>query len=153
MKALSVKQPWATLIVEGEKTIEVRGWKTDHRGPLLICASAAPNNVFWHDDVENTHRLMHAGCIIGAVNLIDCRPMVEDDDLASYGQYKPGAIAWVVEPVHFCKPVPVAGRLNLFDVPDSLIEPIGNDPETEWIFSYPPPQGAIKYTKKCPTLG
>ena len=39
MKALSVKQPWASLIASGKKSLEIRTWRTDHRGPLLIVAS------------------------------------------------------------------------------------------------------------------
>lgn len=39
MKALSVKQPYADLIACGRKTIETRTWKTNYRGPLLICSS------------------------------------------------------------------------------------------------------------------
>jgi len=38
MKVLSVKQPWAWLIVEGIKPVENRSWNTAHRGPLLIHA-------------------------------------------------------------------------------------------------------------------
>lgn len=39
MQALTVKQPWASLVAYGEKTIEYRSWATDYRGPLLICAA------------------------------------------------------------------------------------------------------------------
>lgn len=39
MKALSLIQPWATLIVLGEKRIETRSWPTKHRGHLAIHAS------------------------------------------------------------------------------------------------------------------
>lgn len=77
MKALSVKQPWACLLVEGVKKIEVRSWVTAHRGPLLICASAVPKNVFWHDPADDVNRLMHAGCMIGIVNLIDVRKLLK----------------------------------------------------------------------------
>jgi hypothetical protein len=41
MKVLVVQQPWAWLIVNKHKDIENRTWKTKHRGPLLIQASAA----------------------------------------------------------------------------------------------------------------
>ena len=34
MKALSIKQPWASLVVTGTKRIECRTWKTNFRGPL-----------------------------------------------------------------------------------------------------------------------
>lgn len=39
MKAISLWQPWASLIILGEKEYETRGWKTGYRGPLLIHAS------------------------------------------------------------------------------------------------------------------
>jgi hypothetical protein len=38
MKALSIRQPWAELIVAGLKDIENRMWPTDYRGPVLIHA-------------------------------------------------------------------------------------------------------------------
>lgn len=151
MKALSVKQPWATLLVEGQKTIEVRSWGTAYRGHLLICASAAPRNVFWHDKVDMEHRLMHAGCIIGIVDLIDVRPMVQADDDASAGHFMPSAMAWVIKPVSFCRPDPISGMLKLFDVPDDKIVRIAND-ETDWIFNYPPPQGPVQFSDRCPVL-
>lgn len=40
MKALSIRQPWAWLIVNGYKDIENRSWNTKYRGPVLIHASA-----------------------------------------------------------------------------------------------------------------
>ncbi|MCB5308315.1 ASCH domain-containing protein [Yersinia massiliensis] len=40
MKALSIRQPWAWLIVNGYKDIENRNWRTKYRGPVLIHASA-----------------------------------------------------------------------------------------------------------------
>lgn len=55
MKALSIKQPWASLIftpdksrgvIEGLKSIETRTWKTNYRGPLLICASQKPEPLY-----------------------------------------------------------------------------------------------------------
>jgi hypothetical protein len=39
MKALSLWQPWASLIPLGVKTIETRSWSTSYRGPLLICSA------------------------------------------------------------------------------------------------------------------
>lgn len=38
MKALSITQPWATLIAQGHKRIETRSWSTNYRGPLVIHA-------------------------------------------------------------------------------------------------------------------
>jgi len=39
MKAISLHEPYASLIMVKAKTIETRGWRTHYRGPLLICAS------------------------------------------------------------------------------------------------------------------
>jgi hypothetical protein len=40
MRTLSLRQPWAWLVVNGYKDIENRSWRTNHRGPLLIHASS-----------------------------------------------------------------------------------------------------------------
>ena len=39
MKALTLWQPWATLVAIGAKKIETRSWKTNYRGPLAIHAA------------------------------------------------------------------------------------------------------------------
>lgn len=48
METLSVKQPWASLIVCGAKDVENRTWTTPYRGRLLIHASGDP--YLWPDD-------------------------------------------------------------------------------------------------------
>lgn len=40
MKALTLTQPWATLVAIGAKKIETRSWGTNYRGPLAIHAGA-----------------------------------------------------------------------------------------------------------------
>lgn len=151
LKALSVKQPWALALVDGVKSIEVRTWTTKHRGPLVICASASPNNFFWRDEVEHVHRLIPSGCIMAIVDLVDCRPMTKADEDDAICDYCPGAFAWVVKPIAHCRPDPIMGKLNLYDVPDDKLVRLVD--ETDWVFNYPPPQGGIKFTKLCPVLG
>ena len=41
--ALSLKQPWAALLVHGRKSIEVRRWATARRGLVLIHAARVPD--------------------------------------------------------------------------------------------------------------
>jgi hypothetical protein len=41
--ALSLKQPWATLLAHGRKTIEIRRWPTNRRGRILIHAARIPD--------------------------------------------------------------------------------------------------------------
>lgn len=45
MKAITIWQPWASLIALGVKTIETRSWSTDYRGPLAIHAAATPAGI------------------------------------------------------------------------------------------------------------
>lgn len=40
VRVLSVQQPWAWAIVRGAERVENRRWRTPHRGPVLIRASA-----------------------------------------------------------------------------------------------------------------
>jgi hypothetical protein len=42
VKALSLWQPWASLVALGVKTIETRSWSTSYRGPLAIHAARRP---------------------------------------------------------------------------------------------------------------
>ena len=49
MKALSLTEPWATLVVTGEKKIETRSWKTPYRG--LIAIQAAKNFPAWAKEI------------------------------------------------------------------------------------------------------
>ena len=46
MKAISLWQPWASLMAIGEKVVETRSWPTLHRGPLVICSTKS-----WNRDV------------------------------------------------------------------------------------------------------
>lgn len=45
MKAISIKQPWASLIAHGIKDIENRSWRTNYRGRVLIHAGASKKKV------------------------------------------------------------------------------------------------------------
>jgi hypothetical protein len=118
---------------------------------LLICASASPKNVFWKDTEAGINRLMHAGCMIGIVNLLDVRPMVKADEDAAWSDLVPGAFAWVTEPVSYCEPKPVKGALHLYDVPDSAVERFV-ETDDHWLYDYPCAQGAVKFTERCPVL-
>lgn len=39
MKAISVRQPWASFLAGGGKSVEWPTWRCNYRGPLLICSS------------------------------------------------------------------------------------------------------------------
>jgi hypothetical protein len=115
MKALSVKQPWANMIAEGEKTIETRTWSTDYRGEILIVSSRDPD-------------IPPSGCAVAVAKLVDCRPMsVLDEPYARCRKYT-GAYAWVLENVRRIKsPFPVQGQLRLFETDVSGIAELAGD--------------------------
>ena len=50
MKTLSIRQPWASLIVKGFKDVENRSWRTPIRGEIAIHASASKTEDDWDDD-------------------------------------------------------------------------------------------------------
>jgi len=111
MKAISIKQPWASLIATGVKTREIRAWTTEHRGSLLICSSRQP--------IIDGHRHGQALCI---VDVVECRPMNQDDcPFACLPEVLPGHFAWELKNVRLIKPFPVMGQLRLFDIDDRHI--------------------------------
>ena len=82
--ALSIKQPWAALVVQGLKTIEVRRWPTARRGRILIHAARVPDKraEAWKHVPEPMRPLAQLqGGIIGAVELTECRRYA---DLAAF---------------------------------------------------------------------
>ena len=70
MKALSLRQPWANLIVQGQKDIEIRTWKTKFRGQFLIHASKGVDK-----EIVRIHKVdpSPSGCIVGIAELVDVK--------------------------------------------------------------------------------
>jgi len=109
--ALSLHQPWASMIATGDKTIETRGWGTTYRGPLLICATQEPKE---HGPT---------GCAVALVRLIACRPMLATDRRRARCKRYPGAVSWLLADAVWLRPedrLPVRGHRGLFkvEVPD-----------------------------------
>ena len=76
MRTLSIRQPWAGLIVAGIKDIENRSWSTSYRGPILIHAGKAKPPADWLEEIEEEHGIviprMEFGGIIGTAEIVDC---------------------------------------------------------------------------------
>jgi hypothetical protein len=73
--ALSIKQPWATLLVHGLKTIEIRSWPTTRRGRVLIHAARVPDadRLGWRLLPESLREAAGVvGGLIGAGDLTGC---------------------------------------------------------------------------------
>ena len=71
MKVLTIKQPYATLILEGIKEYEFRTWKTKYRGEFLIHAGLSVDKIAMKK-YEYLNLEYPKGCIIGKVTLDDC---------------------------------------------------------------------------------
>jgi hypothetical protein len=67
MRALSLTQPWAWLVVHGGKDIENRRWNTRLRGQFLIHASKSIKE----DDYESA---FEAAMLVGGLDLADSIP-------------------------------------------------------------------------------
>jgi hypothetical protein len=94
--------------------------------------------------------LLPAGCMIGVVDLRNCRPMVKADAEAAMCDYLPKHFVWELEPTGFVVPKPTKGKLNLFEIPQVDVQFLAGH---EWLFDYDPPQGAISYTESCVLFG
>lgn len=123
MKVLTIKEPWATLIIEGYKAYEFRSWKTKYRGKILIHAGMSLEkenaNKFKDYNLEYSK-----GAIIGEAEITDCIFVTKEinEELKKinplvYG--KSGHVekyAWKLENVKkYDKPIPVKGQLGLWN--------------------------------------
>ena len=125
MKALSVKQPFASLISTGVKSIEIRSWKTNYRGPLLICSGRSLHSIR-PIAVEGLPR----GVTICTVELADCRPLTREDCVLGcvpWGPEREGEFAWVLKNPVPTKHIPIAGKLGLFQVDESQLDLFGSE--------------------------
>ena len=129
IKALTIRQLWAELILRGRKPYELRSWRTKYRGPLAIHASAKV-------DAEDARQLgldpegLIAGAFVGVVILSDVRPHTREDARllkkrrAGFGWF-PGNFSWVLKKPRRIRPVKAKGQLNLFKVPKVVERRIG----------------------------
>jgi hypothetical protein len=80
LKAISIRQPWAWLIVNGYKDIENRIWAAKLRGPVLIHAGQSKSNttpealayIKRKYRVPNLPDTFETGGIVGIAEITDC---------------------------------------------------------------------------------
>jgi hypothetical protein len=127
VKALSIKQPWANLIIDNllifRKDIEIRTWNTKHRGIFFIHASLKPDELaikhFGYED-----KILSKGCLVGVANLVDVKQYNNKTEFQAdtkrhknfwdpekYPQY-----GFILEDVRALdNPIPFKGNLNFFE--------------------------------------
>jgi hypothetical protein len=138
MKTLTICQPYAELIIRGDKLVENRIWTTHYRGPLLIHAGKsrdwieeAPGRCL---DLEYGLRIadMAFGAIIGVCELVASLSVPSlrsamragrfPELIRQWGRHIEGPDCLVLrDPRRFRTPIPYRGKLGLFDVPDDVV--------------------------------
>ena len=128
MKVLTIKEPFATLIMNKVKYIETRSWKTNYRGELYIQAGVAKIR----KDVRERPGLsqlydenkLNYGNIICKCNLVDCvlmtKEFIEREKEKNpknfiAGRYEVGRYAWVLDNIEPIKPIEAKGQLGIWN--------------------------------------
>jgi len=105
MKAISLYQPYASLIASGKKTIETRCWATRYRGDLLIASTLKP--------VVAGLPLGQALCI---VEIFDCMPMRPYHEADACCKWYEGAWAWMLRNIRAIEPFAIKGGRGFYEV-------------------------------------
>lgn len=123
--AISIRQPWAELILSGKKTVELRSWSTEYRGSLWIHTGRQHDPKL--EGEFGLSGLFHGG-YLGVVTLVkivsldqngweNYRPLHCDP-----GEYQKGYYGWFLgSPLRFAVPILGPGQLGLY-YPDEDIE-------------------------------
>ena len=129
MKAISLKEPWASLVSEKIKCIETRSWFTKYRGELYIHVSKrklTKNDLLIFKEQLNLLKVKNFryGYIIAKCNLVDCKYMNENfineikNNHKEYicGNYKIGRYAWILKNIEVLeKPIEHKGQLGIWN--------------------------------------
>ena len=124
MKVLTIKQPWATLIMQGDKKFEFRSWKTNYRGELLIHAGKGIDKAAMKRLSKYIPENLPSEKILGKVKLVDCIEMStefkeillkENKEIYTDSSFKEN-YGWKLENVEvFDKPIETKGKLGLWE--------------------------------------
>lgn len=130
MKAISLWQPWASLMAMGSKKIETRGHPIRYRGTLLIHAAKKVLPLWMIQDVLNSvdgiyPRLLPRGCLLCRVDIIDCKQVNSRNapplNELPFGDFRTGRYMWITDNLVTFDPIPFSGSQGLFNVPDDLL--------------------------------
>jgi hypothetical protein len=143
-RCLSVRNPWADLIVRGYKSIENRSWRTNYRGRIAIHAATgeAWRNFVSFLEMEAPDETLQAmlaigyeqpetdrySAIVGSVELVDCNMQHQGEFKAKGFSLPEVAFAdecsdyfWrLASPKLYAKPIPCGGKLNLWELTPAL---------------------------------
>jgi activating signal cointegrator 1 len=136
MKAITLTQPWATLVALGEKKLGTRGWQCYYGGPLAIHAAKTYKKREYADLVHSEpfysslrpggvycDPLAVLGHVIAISSVVRCLridsewqreyPLTEKEK--AFGNFGPARFVWILGPVQRIVPVPAVGKQLLWD--------------------------------------
>jgi hypothetical protein len=137
MKALTIQQPFATLIAIGAKRIETRSWSTNHRGPIAIhCSSNFPKGyehlcldgpfikALTAGKVSNGDLHDQRGKIVATANLCAVERVgnfnVPGGQEFEFGNFEHGRYMWYLKDVkRLAAPVAMKGTQGLWEFQES----------------------------------
>jgi hypothetical protein len=117
MKTLSLKQPYAELVVSGKKTIELRKWNTHFRGEFFVHASKSPDeNAMKKFGFTN----LPLGFIVGKAELIEVKHYANESELMEDNNKHLAGLGWgnfgfILNNAKRIKPIEAKGKLNFWD--------------------------------------
>ena len=126
MKAITIKQPYATLIAEGLKEYEFRTWKTKYRGDILIHAGKGIDKKAM-ERFNDLNLNYPSGCIIAKATITDCvyvdnqlkEELQQKNDKVYYGIVNKDSnwegYGFKIENVEKITPIEINGKLSLWD--------------------------------------
>lgn len=124
MKVLTIKQPWATLIMQGDKRFEFRSWRTKYRGELLIHAGKSVDKKSVERLKKYLPEILPVGKILGKVDLVDCikgdenfkeKCIKENKDVYAKSSFDE-TYAWEIKVVEvFKNPIEAKGKLSFWE--------------------------------------
>ncbi len=115
MKAISIRQPWAWLILTQGKDIENRNWPTKFRGRIAIHASKTMDYDGVAFAIERgvifrcNPRELPRGGVVGTVEIVDCV-------IASDSQWFFGPYGFLLRKPKPCGLIPCLGKLGVFEL-------------------------------------
>ena len=126
-KALSIIEPYATLIRDGHKLIETRSWKTSYCGELYIhaCSRRVPKEWKANKRLMSLAPQLHFGQVVCKCELVDCVLMTQefidsmDKNGTEYlsGFYEVGRYAWILKNVEVIdSPQKVRGNRRIWNL-------------------------------------
>jgi hypothetical protein len=150
-RAISLHQPWASLVALGIKKYETRSWTTEYRGKLLICSTKKVykpnidliNRIFDLTKIGTFNRtrldflgkntkyteFLPLGRVLCVVDLVDCSKIGSQSDVSELEQlcddWQAGRYAWKLSNhITLPRPIPIKGKHGLWTPDNSIIQEV-----------------------------